>query len=142
MIESLSAKDLAVFLRAKLDEGDTVIAPLGKSMLPTVRETDLVLLSRRENLRKNDIVVYVRQGGKAVLHRIVGFDERGCIMSGDAQYVKEFGITPKDVLAVVTEIHRGDKTIRTDSVLFKIRSWFIVKTKILKRIRAKIRRSI
>ena len=58
-----------------------------------------------------DIIFYRRDDGHFVLHRIVGIDENGFILCGDNQTDLEKGITDKNVIAKVIEIHRAEKII-------------------------------
>ena len=82
----------------------------GKSMMPLLREgIDSVLLIAPNDLKKNDIVLYVRESGQFVMHRIVKLKGDNYTMCGDNQGVFEKGITKSNVLAKVKGIYRGDE---------------------------------
>lgn len=81
----------------------------GQSMMPLLREgKDSVSLVKANELKKNDIVVYVRQSGQLVMHRIVKIKGDELIMCGDNQALLEHGITKENILARVEGIYRDD----------------------------------
>lgn len=63
----------------------------GSSMVPFFCHGDTVYLDRApQTLRRGDVVLYRRPGGRYVLHRIVGMPRDGSlIMLGDAQVDRE-----------------------------------------------------
>lgn len=92
------------------EKGEFVSAPLGVSMLPLIRpQCDVVLLSRdTSQIGKYDVVLYKRKNGKYILHRILGQNEKGYILCGDNQYIKEYGIQKEQILAVMKGFYRGE----------------------------------
>ncbi len=81
----------------------------GKSMMPLLREgKDSVSLVKPTDLRKNDIVVYLRASGQMVMHRIVKIRGNELIMCGDNQAALEHGITKENVLAKAEGFYRDD----------------------------------
>lgn len=93
------------------EKGEFVSAPLGVSMLPLIRpQCDVVFLSRdTSEIGKYDVVLYKRKNGKYILHRILGQNEKGYILCGDNQYIKEYGIQKEQILAVMKGFYRGEK---------------------------------
>lgn len=93
------------------EKGEFVSAPLGVSMLPLIRpQCDVVLLRRdMSEIGKYDVVLYKRKNGKYILHRILGQNEKGYILCGDNQYIKEYGIQKEQILAVMKGFYRGEK---------------------------------
>ena len=81
----------------------------GKSMMPLLREgIDSVILVAPTDIKKNDIVLYVRNSGQFVMHRVVKLKGDNYIMCGDNQALLEKGITKENILAKVKGIYRGD----------------------------------
>lgn len=81
----------------------------GQSMMPLLREgKDSVSLVKATDIKKNDIVVYVRASGQLVMHRVVKIKGDELIMCGDNQAVLEHGITKSNVLAKVEGFYRDD----------------------------------
>lgn len=80
----------------------------GGSMTPfLIGGRDTVFLSRVEGpVRRGDMLLYLRDGGGYVLHRVYRVTETGYTMLGDAQTVTEPGIRPDQVIARVTRVQR------------------------------------
>lgn len=94
--------------------------PNGQSMLPTiVAGEDAVELSKPcGKLKKYDIVLYKRDNGQYVLHRLLKEHGEYYDMCGDNQLEIERNVRKSDVIAVATAIYKGDKCIKTDSSEF------------------------
>ena len=90
-------------------QGTASLVVTGNSMWPLFRHMrDRVLLAPPENCQKGDIVLYQRENGRFVLHRIVKTEKEICICCGDNQCEKE--TIQKDwILAVVTDFERKGK---------------------------------
>lgn len=119
------------------EKGEFVSAPLGVSMLPLIRpQCDVVLLSGdTSQIGKYDVVLYKRKNGKYILHRILGQNEKGYILCGDNQYIKEYGIQKEQILAVMKGFYRGEKRyIDIQSKGYRIYSKFWCCSLILRRI--------
>ena len=105
--------EIMPLVREKLALGGTATIPVrGVSMRPMLKEgRDSVVLSPiRGTLKKRDIALYQRADGSYILHRIAAVGEcYTCI--GDAQFVFEKGLVPSQMIAVVTAVRRGTRTI-------------------------------
>lgn len=101
-----------------VEQGETVpLVISGGSMTPfLIHRRDTVYLSGVSRvLKKGDMILYRRDGGSYVLHRICRVRE-GCYdLVGDAQTVIERGIRPDQVLAVVTAVRRKGKLMKKGS---------------------------
>lgn len=115
-VKKVALEEIYPVIKEQLESGGTVRLPItGTSMLPLlVQGRYFVTLSRAENVKINDIIFYRRDNGAFVLHRIIGIDDKGYILCGDNQWVKEFGITDKNIIGVVTVINRDGKDIGVD----------------------------
>ena len=102
---------LMPLIQERLDAGQSVqFYPRGVSMLPMLRQDmDSVVISPiTRRLRRYDIVLYQRENGKYVLHRIIKVGETyTCI--GDHQYTPEPELTHSQMLAVVTGFYRAER---------------------------------
>ena len=89
----------------------------GSSMNPfLVHSRDTVYLSKvTRPLKKGDMILYRRDSGDYVLHRIYRVEESGCWLVGDAQTVLEKGIRPDQILALVTAVRRKGKLLQPGS---------------------------
>ena len=115
-------EELVPLICDRIRAGQSVrFSPRGTSMLPMLRQgKDSVVLSAPPvRLRKYDIPLYRREDGSYILHRIVKVGETYTCM-GDHQYVEEKNIRPEQIIAVVTAFDRGERTISTKNLLYKI----------------------
>ena len=95
-------------------------APLvisGSSMSPfLVHGRDTVFLTPpKKQLKKGDMILYRRQSGAYVLHRIRAVEGETFTLIGDGQTEKEHGIRPEQVLAVVTAVRRKGRRLKKGS---------------------------
>ena len=101
-----------------LEQGGTFpLGITGSSMTPfLVHGRDTVYLSRVSgSLKKGDMILYRRDNGMLVLHRIVRVEDDRYTLVGDAQTELEPGIRPDQVLALVTSVCRKGKHLGKDS---------------------------
>lgn len=99
---------------------ETSAVPLvvsGSSMTPFLapgRDT-VYLSSISEPLRRGDMVLYRRDNGRYVLHRILRMSGDSYTMVGDAQNIPEPGIRREQILAIVRAVRRKDKLLQKGS---------------------------
>lgn len=84
----------------------------GVSMLPLLRQgRDFYTVKKKtdERCKKYDVVLYYREPGEYVLHRIIKVRDKDYVIRGDNCVNNEYGITDKDILGVMTEYIRDGK---------------------------------
>ena len=110
------------FEKELAEKGFLVYHNVGDSMMPLVKQGRDLMLLRVPNreYRKYDAVLYKRENGQYVMHRIIGSNSEGFIMCGDNRYDKEYGIKKEQVMALLTAVVRDGKELSTDSVWCKI----------------------
>ena len=111
--------------------GEFRLFPRGTSMRPLIRQgiDSVILVKSGEKCHKRDVILYSREGGQLVLHRIVRVERDGSYtLCGDNQTTLEKGITQDNVLAVVSAFYRGDKRREKGSFGLEIyeRLWCIM----------------
>ncbi len=100
--------------------GEFRITPNGISMLPLIRPgVDSISLVLPIDVKKGDIVLYKRDNGQYVLHRVMYIKKGFYVMCGDNQRELEFGITNEHILAKLKDIFRDDILINTDDKKYK-----------------------
>lgn len=128
---TVSLDELYPIIKEKIESGGTVQLPItGTSMLPLlVWGRDTVEIVKCENAKKYDIIFYRRDNGHFVLHRIIGINDKGYILCGDNQTVKEYGISDRHIIAVVSSITRNGKKFDVTRLSYKIysRLWTMVR---------------
>ena len=89
----------------------------GSSMTPfLVHSRDTVYLSKvTRPLKKGDMILYRRDNGAYILHRIYRVTPDGYWLVGDAQNLIEKGVRPDQVLALVTAVRRREKLLQPGS---------------------------
>lgn len=109
--QSICLEEMMPLILQLLSEGKSVqFRPKGISMLPMLRPgIDSVVLSPiSDDIKKYDIVLYKRDNGQYVLHRInVTADTYICM--GDNQFRYEKGVRRDQMIAIVTAFYRGEK---------------------------------
>ncbi len=122
--QKINLIEIYPIIKEKIDNGGTVQLPItGKSMRPLlVWGRDTVEIVKCDNPKKGDIIFYLRDNGQFVLHRIIGTDENGYILCGDNQWVKEYGIEDRHIIAVVRSITRKGKIIEVTNITYRIYS--------------------
>lgn len=92
--------------------GFYIATPIGTSMLPLLRERiDTVKLVAPNNLKKRDVVLYMRNDKTLVLHRIIRVKDDLFTMCGDNQFMLEKGIKRSQIIAVMEGFYRGEEYI-------------------------------
>jgi hypothetical protein len=120
----VSLNELYPIMKEQLESGGTVQLPItGTSMLPLlVWGRDSVELIKADSYNIGDIIFYRRDDGHFVLHRIVGKDDKGYVLCGDNQWIKETGILDHHIIAVVKSITRNKKRIDVNNFTYKLYS--------------------
>lgn len=100
---------------------NVIFSPMGLSMLPMLRQgIDTVTLSPLpERVKKYDLILYQRDNGKYVLHRIIDVGDTFTCM-GDNQTIPEPNLRKDQMIAVVTAFTRGRRTIPTTYLGYQI----------------------
>lgn len=111
-ISSIPMESLAEVLKLQMDSGgEARLVVTGDSMYPTLRHRkDVVYLTPlSRQLKKKDLILYKRENGKYILHRIVSRPKNGCfICCGDNQWEKE-PVCTQQVVALVERFVRNGK---------------------------------
>lgn len=81
----------------------------GTSMLPFIHKSHKVVLTCPINLKKNDIVLYKRENGQYVLHRIYKIKQDYFIMMGDNQTQEESPIYLNQIIGKVNCVIKKNK---------------------------------
>ena len=104
-------------------QGESVSVPVaGESMRPFLRDKrDSVWLSPMpDSVERGDIVLYKRDSGQYVLHRVLRPDaDGGFVMLGDGQLIPEPGIRRDQLAAKVTAVRRKGKMISEKSPVWR-----------------------
>ncbi len=102
--------------------GQIIYKNVGDSMKPLICEgKDLLVIKKAEGrLKKYDIPLYKRDNGQYVLHRILKVQDNDYVICGDNRWMREYGITDRHIIGVLTAIIRNGKEISVDSLSCRI----------------------
>ena len=119
----------------------------GISMYPWLKEgRDFFTVEPKSDKRfqKFDVVLYRRDPGQYVLHRIIQVRETDYVILGDNSIKKEVGIKDEDILGIMTSFVRDCRKISVNNKIYQllVRIWYyIYPLRILwKKIKGKVRR--
>ncbi len=117
-----SITELAPYIIQSLNEGKAVkLTVTGNSMYPLFRsDKDNVTIEKTSSFKKYDIVLYKRQNGQYVLHRIICKKGDSFVFAGDNETVKEYDISSFDCIAKVTSFERSGKAFSTSAFWYKV----------------------
>ena len=104
-MNKVKMENLLPFIEEAFERNQKFKIPItGTSMNPLLYQgRDFVFVEKPSfPLEVGDIPLYRRDDGAFVLHRVVGKDVKGYILSGDNQFLLEYGITDDHVIGVVT----------------------------------------
>ena len=131
--------DTSTFEAELLAHGKIIYTNVGVSMMPLLRQNRDVMIIERPNgrLKKYDVPLYKRDDGRYVLHRILKVRENDYVICGDNCTGKEYGITDKHIIGVLTGVIRDGKTVNMDDFSYKLYyhlwcDFFLVRVFILK----------
>ena len=116
-------KTIADVIREK---GYYVTRPKGTSMFPMLREDrNEICVVRADDISAYDVVLYVRDNGAYVLHRIIGIDASGYVCCGDNQWIPEHGVRRGQIIGRLDRWYKGDReyTVRDKAYLRYVKFW-------------------
>ena len=138
-----SMKTLVPLICDTVQNGGTFrLITAGTSMKPLLRDrTDTVVLKKALlPLKRYDIALYRRPNGQYVLHRVIKCEKNGTYtLCGDNQLLPEKGVRDDAVIAVVSHIERGERTVRLDGSGYKIYVFFWCRCFFIRRFVLKLR---
>ena len=93
--------------------GRIIYTNVGDSMMPYIKQGRDVLVISEVNgrLNKYDVPLYKRDSGQYVLHRVLKVRDSDYVICGDNRYSKEYGITDRHIIGVLTAVVRDGKEI-------------------------------
>ena len=135
-------------MKSPLDEGKEVAFTIrGNSMWPLLHSgRDKIYLKKLDFYKKYDIILYKRNNGSFVLHRIVGKKKGAFVLAGDGEFHTEYPIHNDQIVAGAVSGERNGKPFDCNNFFYKMysRFWvFILPFRpVATRIYAKLRRRV
>ena len=119
---SIPMEELYKAIALQLENGGRArLTVTGRSMLPLLRAhrdaVELILVSGQQ--KKGKIILYRRESGQFVLHRIVGLTKDGYICCGDNEAARE-PVAHRQLLAVVDGLVRKGKHVSMGHLSYRV----------------------
>lgn len=125
-----SMEQIIPFIIDAVESGkDVKLTVTGYSMYPLLESmTDSVFLTKPENISKYDIVLFKRNDGSHILHRVIKKDTDILTIAGDNEIRREYPVYISDVEAKVKAFERNGKYHSTDEMWYKLyeRIWLVI----------------
>ena len=104
--------------------GRIIYTNVGDSMMPLIKQGRDVLVISVVNgrLKRYDIPLYKRDSGQYVLHRILKVRKNDYVICGDNRCNKEYGITDRHIIGVLSGIIRDGREIPVTDIKCRIYS--------------------
>ena len=126
------SSDRQIDLEQLLKDGNIIrIHPQGYSMYPMFlpgRDEALIESVCADSCRKNDVVLYRRDSGILVLHRICRITEEGFYLVGDNQWEVEGPLRPSQIIGRLVGFIRNGNEISVSHPLYRMLSslWLLL----------------
>ena len=119
--ETAPIAEMIPVIEAAVENGKSVeMTVTGNSMLPLLKDRiSSVRLAKPEVPEKGDIVLYRRDDGHYVLHRIAAIHDGLYDIIGDNQWAKDRNVPGKDILARVTAYSRDGRQWKKQDNLYR-----------------------
>lgn len=101
--------------------GKLIYTNRGDSMMPLIRQGRdlLIIVPVQGRLKKYDVPLYKRDNGQYVLHRILKVREHDYVICGDNRWSKEYGITDRHIIGILTGVIRNGREISVNDRKYK-----------------------
>jgi hypothetical protein len=102
--------------------GRIIYTNVGDSMMPLIKQGRDVLVISTVNgrLKRYEIPLYKRDSGQYVLHRILKVRKNDYVICGDNRCNKEYGITDRHIIGVLSGIIRDGREIPVTDIKCRI----------------------
>lgn len=117
----INTAELMAVYRELVESGKEVkVAVSGHSMEPFLKEgRDSVILIKCTQPEKGDVVMYKRENGRYILHRVVKVSGDKCFFAGDEQTFVEGPLDKSVVFAKACEVKRKGKTLKKGDFIWE-----------------------
>jgi len=112
--------------------GKLIYSNHGTSMMPLIKQgRDLVVIIRppEGRLKKYDVPLYkIGKSRRYVLHRILKVRQQDYVIRGDNCLNKEYGISDKDIIGVLSKVIRKGREISVEDKGYRVyvRFWCMI----------------
>jgi len=132
-VKTVEMKVLLPLIQENIANGaTTTIVVTGNSMRPLfhhAKDRAVLVPCDATALQRGDVPLYQRNDGQVFLHRIIGRNDNGYRLIGDAQVDIEEGIRPEQIIAVMKGFYRKGKYVACTAkgYRFYVKCWLAVR---------------
>ena len=122
---AIPMEELVPLLQLQMETaGSALLTVTGWSMLPMLhnRKDQVTITPVTDRCKKGDVILYRRDNGRYVLHRILRCRKEGYILCGDNQFFTE-KVDHRQVIAVVTGFTRKGKSYPVTNAGYRRYTW-------------------
>lgn len=121
MTKPVCLKDLLPLMEEMLEKNmEVTFTTNGNSMLPLLKTGESVTLKRFKKYKKGDVVLFRKDDGSFVLHRIYKLKKDTVFTQGDSLIEKDAPITKDKILGKAVNFVKKEKTIEITDFSYKI----------------------
>ncbi len=140
-IKYAQMNSIVPLIQSVISEGrEAKIRVTGNSMYPTlVDRRDVVRLSAIDGISVGDVLLYRRENGDYVMHRVIGKKGENLAFAGDNELVREYPVKKSQCIAKMTGFTRRgvDYDCRTDAK-YRIIAFLWTRLFFMRRVLAKV----
>lgn len=134
-------KDLLPIIEEQLQAGGSASFTVhGTSMQPLLFDRrDSVVIAKNPVYKKRDIILYRRDNGLFILHRIVGVKNGDFVCRGDNQTENEYPVKSGNIIGAVREYERNGVRRDMNEATQRVYSFLWVNTVFVRKLYRKIK---
>lgn len=125
-----SMREIAPYIKQTVENGKSArLTITGFSMYPLLRGgSDDIILSAPQTIKKYDVVLFERENGDYIFHRVIKVEGNILTIAGDNETKKEFPVSKDKVIAKMTAFVRSGKTHATNALWYMAysRIWLLI----------------
>ncbi len=110
-IKYAQMKSIVPLIQSVISDGrEAKIRVTGNSMYPTlIDRRDTVRLCTIDRIKVGDVILYLRENGDYVLHRVIGKKGDNLAFAGDNELIREYPVSTSQCIAKMTGFIRNGK---------------------------------
>ena len=125
-----SMHEIAPFIKEAIENGkDVRLTVTGFSMYPLLRGgSDDVILTKPEKIKKYDVVLFERENGEYIFHRVIKKKGNILTIAGDNEIKKEYPVLEEKVIASMKAFVRSGKVYGKNVLWYRLYSavWLFI----------------
>lgn len=111
-----------IMLNALEDNNEFLLPIHGTSMEPFIHTGDKALIKKSDSYKKRDVILYRRQTGQYVFHRILKIKKDFFLVTGDNQIELE-EVKMHQIKGKMIQLIQNNKVVNHRSVLYRFKIW-------------------